>query len=105
MTSTGIQIAVVQHPLAFRLLQVTRSRWLTPHVVRVTLGGEQLAGFRSEAPDDGSRLFFPPDPTDGSWAPTVDGTTLVFSDDQARPPGREYTPRRYDEQAGELDFD
>jgi NADPH-dependent ferric siderophore reductase len=98
-------IEVVNHPYAFRLLQVQRTNRITPHMVRVTLGGDALEGFRSDAPDDGSRLFFPPDPTDGSWAPTVEGTGLIFPDGVTRPPGREYTPRRYDPLAGELDFD
>lgn len=96
-------ISVVQHPFVFRLLEVVRSRWLTPQMVRVTLGGEALEGFRSEAADDGARLFFPPDPLDASWVPSVDGKTLVFPGE--RPPGREYTPRRYDAVAGELEFD
>lgn len=98
-------IAVVQHPLAFRMLQVVRATRLTPHMMRVTLGGEALAGFRSDAADDGSRLYFPADVTDASWAPAIEGTTLVFPDSKPAPPGREFTPRRYDPDAGELDFD
>jgi NADPH-dependent ferric siderophore reductase len=103
MTTTQSPIEVVQHPYGFRLLAVQRATWLTPRMVRITLGGDALAGFRTEAPDDGTRLFFPPDPTDTAWAPAVEGSTLVFPGD--RPPGREYTPRRYDPVAGELDYD
>lgn len=102
-TNDPVKLEVVQHPYAFRLLRVLRAEWLTPGTVRVTLGGEQLPGFRSDAADDGSRLFFPPDPTATSWAPRVEGTALVFPGE--RPPGREYTPRRYDPAAGELAFD
>jgi len=98
-------IQVVTHPFAFRLLQVRRSTWLTPHMVRITLEGDALAGFRSDAADDGVRLYFPPDPTDASWVPTVEGTTVVFSDEHPRPPNHEYTARRYDSEAGELDID
>lgn len=98
-------VDVVQHPFAFRMPRVVRATRLTPHMTRVTLGGDALAGFRSDAADDGSRLFFPADATDTSWAPSIDGTTLVFPEDQPRPPGREFTPRRYDPIAGELDFD
>jgi NADPH-dependent ferric siderophore reductase len=105
MSQSGSPIHVVNHPLAFRLLQVRRTTWLTPHMVRITLGGPALAGFRSDAADDGSRLYFPPTSADTAWVPSVDGTTLVFPEDQPRPPGREYTPRRYDPDAGELDFD
>ena len=105
MSGTDSPIEVIQHPFAFRLLQVVRSTRIAPQMVRVTLGGDALAGFRSDAADDGSRLYFPADPTDASWVPTVDGSTLVFPEDQPRPPGREFTPRRHDPAAGELDFD
>jgi len=103
MADTTSPIEVVQHPFVFRLLEVQRTRQLTPGMIRVTLGGEALAGFRSDAADDGARLFFPPDPLDASWVPSVDGNSLVFPGE--RPPGREYTPRRYDADAGELEFD
>jgi NADPH-dependent ferric siderophore reductase len=105
MTATESPIQVVTHPFAFRLLQVRRALWLTPHMVRVTLAGDQLEGFRSDAADDGARLYFPPDPTDASWVPTVEGTTVVFSAEHPKPPNREYTARRYDPVAGELDID
>ncbi len=103
MADTDAPIQVIQHPFVFRLLEVRRSTWLTPRMTRVTLGGDALAGFLSDAPDDGARLFFPPDPTDASWVPTVEGSKVVFEGE--RPPGREYTPRRYNPVAGELDFD
>lgn len=105
MTSTESPIQAVTHPFVFRLLRVRRSTWLTPHMVRVTLEGDALEGFRSDAADDGARLFFPPDPTDASWVPTVEGTQVVFSDEHPKPPNHEYTPRRYDPEAGELDID
>lgn len=104
MSSSGSPIEVVQHPFAFRLLQVVRSTWLTPHMVRVTLGGDALQGFKSDAADDGARLYFPEDVTDTSWAPDIDGMKLVFPENR-QPPGREYTPVRHDPDAGELDFD
>jgi NADPH-dependent ferric siderophore reductase len=103
MTDPTSPIEVVQHPFVFRLLEVVRSEQLTPHMVRVIVGGDQLAGFRSDAADDGARLFFPPDPTAASWVPRVEGSSLVFPGE--RPPGREYTPRAYDPAAGELAFD
>ncbi len=105
MTTTESPIQVVQHPFVFRLLQVKRSTWLTPHMVRITLTGDALPGFRSDAPDDGIRLYFPPDPTDFSCVPTVDGAKLVWPDDEAKPPSREYSGRRYDPVANELDID
>jgi NADPH-dependent ferric siderophore reductase len=105
MSSTESPINVVTHPFVFRLLRVRRATWLTPHMVRITLEGDSLAGFRSDAADDGARLFFPPDPTDASWVPTVEDSKVVFSDEHPKPPNHEYTPRRYDAEAGELDID
>ncbi len=87
------------------MLQVKRSTWLSPRMVRVTLTGEQLDGFRSDAADDGARMFFPADPTDGSWEPQVVDNKVVFEDESKRPPGREFTPRRHDADLNELDFD
>lgn len=72
---------------------------------RITLTGAALTDFRSDAADDGSRLYFPADALDDSWVPLVEGSTLVFPDEAERPPGREYTPRRFDSDALELDFD
>ncbi|HET9015760.1 MAG TPA: siderophore-interacting protein [Thermomicrobiaceae bacterium] len=105
MTTTGIQVQTIPHQFAFRLLQVRRTARLAPHMVRVTLCGEQLEGFRSDGADDGCRLYFPPDPTDASWAPIVEGTTLTFPDDRVRQTSREFTPRRHDPARGELDVD
>ena len=69
MATAQSPIEVVQHPFVFRLLQVKRTTWLTPHMLRVTLTGDELPGFRSDAADDGIRLYFPPDPTDATWVP------------------------------------
>ncbi|HAX25777.1 MAG TPA: siderophore-interacting protein [Thermomicrobiales bacterium] len=104
MSEVESPIQVVQHPFVFRMLQVIRSERIAPNMVRVTLGGDEIAGFRTDAPDDGIRLFFPADPTDASWRPEVDGSKLVFAEG-TRPPNREFTARRYDAEAGEVDFD
>ena len=42
-----------------RLLQVRRSERITPRMVRVTLGGDELAGFGGEGPDRRIKMFFP----------------------------------------------
>lgn len=42
----------VRHQLRFRLLEVQRTEMLTQHMVRITLGGEDLAGFESPGFDD-----------------------------------------------------
>ena len=95
----------VRHPLRVRRLQVLHSRRLSPHFVRVGLGGHELEGFVSASFDDHLKLMLPATP----------GTELVLPvpgpDGMALPPGaprplmRDYTPRRYDAAAGELLID
>jgi NADPH-dependent ferric siderophore reductase len=58
-------------------LQVLHSRWLTPHMVRVVLGGDGFAGFVDNGfTDRYVKLVFParghplPDPLDVRAAPT-----------------------------------
>lgn len=102
------------HPLVVRRVQVLRATDVTPRMRRVTLGGDQLSAFRSaglDLPaftcpgfDDHVKLIF-------SATGDVEGTLPVqrtLSIDW--PPsehrrGRDYTPRRWDEAAGELDLD
>jgi NADPH-dependent ferric siderophore reductase len=105
MTTTESPIHVVQHPFVFRLLRVKRTKWLTPHMVRVTLTGDELPGFRSDAADDGIRLYFPPDPTDALWVPSVEDSKIVWPAEDKKLPSREYSGRRYDAAANELDID
>ena len=93
-------------PIKLRVLEVLRTTRLTPDMVRVTLGGPELEGFRSEAPDDHVRIFFPVDGERRPVMPTGVGPRGVeFPPDKPRPPMRDYTPRRYDAAAGELDID
>ena len=42
-----------------RLLQVRRSTRITPRMVRVTLAGDELAGFGGDGPDRRIKMFFP----------------------------------------------
>ncbi|NHC14543.1 siderophore-interacting protein [Motilibacter deserti] len=91
-------------PVQVRLLEVLRTERVTPGVVRVTLGGPQLEGFRSSAPDDHVKLFFP---VDGRplVLPLPGPNGVVWPEGVERPPARDYTPRRHDPVAGELDID
>lgn len=89
------------HPVVLRELTVVRTVDVTPRMKRVTLGGEQLEGFHSAAADDHVVLFF-----------LRDDQVVPVSDDPSRrpiwderPPTRDYTPRRFDAAARELDVD
>ncbi|HEX7815609.1 siderophore-interacting protein [Dyella sp.] len=95
---------MVRHTVVFRLLDVLRVIDLTPHMRRIVLGGPELTGFLSAAPDDHVKLFFPN--SQGQLArPTMGPQGLVFPDGVEPSPMRDYTPRIHDEANGELTID
>ena len=49
----------VRHETRLRLLQVRNVEHITPKMLRITVGGDELAGFVSAAHDDHVKLFFP----------------------------------------------
>ena len=53
----------VRHTLRFRELTVQAVQRVTPHLVRITLGGDALEGFTSPGFDDHMKLFFPDEAT------------------------------------------
>lgn len=74
-----------RHETRRRNLAVVARDYLTPEMLRITLGGGDLAGFTSLSPDDHVKLFVP----DGAGGMA----------------GRDYTPRHYDRAAGTLVID
>jgi NADPH-dependent ferric siderophore reductase len=94
----------VRHPLKFRLLQVSRVTPLSPSLVRITLHGDDLADFASSSFDDHVKVFFPPTPDAPLALPAMDDNgKSVFP--EPRPVARDFTPRRYDRAARELDLE
>ncbi len=79
-------ITRVGHEIKRRSLVVVRVVRLAPKMVRVVLGGEELAQFISLGFDDHVKLIFP-------------------GEDPTSPAMRDFTPRRYDEAAKELCID
>jgi len=79
------QIVRVRHDLRRRSLVVSQINHISPGMLRIGLTGEDLDQFTSLAPDDHIKLFVP--------------------SDDGRIERRDYTPRRYDPQAGELTID
>jgi NADPH-dependent ferric siderophore reductase len=96
---------VIRHELKLRLLEVTRVVRLTPRMLRITFGGDELAGFTSAAHDDHVKLFFPAAGRDEPVLPRFGPQGIVFPEDAPRPIARNYTPRRYDAEANTLDID
>ena len=75
----------VRHELALRELRVVRRERLTSSLTRVTVTGDQLAGFSALGPEDHVKLLFP----------SQDGERIT----------RDYTPAAFDEEALELSLD
>ncbi|MBF8757051.1 siderophore-interacting protein [Pseudomonas guariconensis] len=91
----------VNHEIRQRRLQVLRVTDLTPRMRRITLGGAELQGFTSVGSDDHIKLLFAQTPEEQQ---AIDARNLG-RDGGARPTMREYTPRRIDLVANELDID
>lgn len=94
----------VRHDLRFRILHVLRSETVSPHMRRIVLGGEALAGFASPAPDDHVKLFFP-NPEGRFVLPEMTPEGPRCPAGALPSPSRDYTPRWFDAQAGELAID
>ncbi|MBN9790637.1 siderophore-interacting protein [Pseudonocardia sp. TMWB2A] len=91
-----------------RLLQVARTERVTPGMVRVTLTGEELAGFPGHGPDRRIKMFFPVEGQERPAVPRASTGGPVWPAGEARPAIRTYTVRRFAPDAGghgELDVD
>ncbi|NHT75510.1 siderophore-interacting protein [Rhizobiaceae bacterium CRRU44] len=75
----------VRHVLTRRKLTVSAIEYVTPAMLRITLGGEDLAGFTSLSPDDHVKILLP-----------------STAGEEER---RDYTPRHYDAETGSLVID
>lgn len=75
----------VMHALRRRELTVRATQRVTPEMLRITFSGDDLHDFTSAAPDDHIKLFV-----------AQEGGEVV---------SRDYTPRRFDTNAGTLDID
>ena len=64
-----------------------------------------MAGFVSAAYDDHVKLFFPHPGEEMPVLPTPSPNGPVYPEGVARPPSRDYTPRRYDAAANTLTLD
>ncbi|MBK0417764.1 siderophore-interacting protein [Leucobacter sp. CSA1] len=104
----------VTHPLVLRRLEVIRVRDVTPRMRRVTLGGPQLFAFERDglslgpfhAPgfdDHVKAIFAAPDELERAL-PVQLAEGIEWRDAPARI-SRDYTPRRVDLAAGEVDLD
>lgn len=101
--SSALEVVRVRHPLKFRLLQVARVVRVSPALVRVTLTGD-LSDFVSSSFDDHVKVFFPAEGKLKPAMPEAGPEGPVFAPGE-RPVMRDFTPRRFDVDAGELDLE
>ena len=107
MASTAERTQQPQRPRPrFRSLEVRRVERLNPKLIRITLAGDELAGFEAPAPTQHLKLIIP---EPGQTRPTLPDPSLPRHSEPApgtpRPLMRTYTIRRVDAAAGELDID
>ena len=88
-----------------RVVEVRRLTRLTPRMVRITFGGEQMAGFESKGPAEHIRVFMPDSETGELLLPVMGPEGNAFPEDRPRPASRAYTPRRWNPETEELDID
>lgn len=103
--SSELAVVRVRHPLKLRLLRVSRVQPVTPHLLRIVLGGEDLADFVSASFDDHVKVLFPAPGQDRPTMPTLGPAGFVYADEAARPVMRDFTPRRFDPAARELELE
>lgn len=82
---------------------VLRVQQVTPRMVRVTVGGDDLADFTSAGTDQNVMLYFYPDDVELPEPLTLEAARGMWS--RHRPLTRTYTISRHDPAANEVDFD
>ena len=94
----------IRHETRLRLLDVQAVKHITPLMLRVTLAGDQLAGFSSPGYADHIKVFFPPAGSEPVM-PVLGPDGLAFPADRPRPEMRDYTPRAFHAASNTLDID
>ena len=97
-----LEIHRVMHEIKRRRLEVLSVKDITPRMRRITVGGPQLAGFVSLGADDHIKLLFPQNAAEQA---ALDSPDFSLQGDGPTPAMRDYTPRRFDLEMGELDID
>jgi NADPH-dependent ferric siderophore reductase len=89
----------------FCAVEVSRVAALTPHLVRITLIGEDLSRLAVGGPAAQVKLVFPAPGQERPTVPVAGPAGLVWPSGQPPPVLRTYTPRRFDRAGRELDID
>lgn len=83
----------MRHALKAHLLRVKRVQSVTPHLLRVTLVGEDIEGLKSALFDDHVKVFFPVPGEDRPVMPGFRPNGPIFSELEPGPVSRDFTPR------------
>lgn len=98
------QIVRVRHELRLRRVPVAHVEHLAPKLLRITLRGEELRDFRSSSFDDHVKLFFPAE--DGQlYLPALGPNGPTRVEGSLAPIARDFTPRYFNADIGELQID
>jgi NADPH-dependent ferric siderophore reductase len=89
----------------YRAAQIRRVQRITPHMCRITVCGEELAGFSTQGVAGHVRVLLPAPGQQAPALPTWGPDGPVYPEGVPRPTSRAYTPRRWDAQSLELDID
>lgn len=95
---------VRREPPPFRRVQVRSKTPLSERMLRIVLGGDELAGFAIESPASSVRLLLPPAGASGIEMPTWTGNQFELATGE-RAPIRTFTPRAFDSERLELTLD
>jgi NADPH-dependent ferric siderophore reductase len=95
---------LVSHELRFRRLELRAVARLTPRLSQITLGGSELKGFCSLAPDDHVKVLFPRAGESEPVLPALVQGQVIWPSDRGRALARDYTPLRFDAERPELDL-
>ena len=98
------EVRTRREPPKFRTLAVRRTEALTPRLLRVTLGGDELAGLTLDLPAASVRLLLPSAGRPDLVMPAWNGNEFLLPDG-SRPTIRTLTPRHVDPEARTLDVD
>ncbi len=89
----------------YRAVQVSRVNLITPRMARITVTGDELAGFSTQGVAGHVRVLLPAPGQDKPVLPVWGPNGAEYAEGVPRPISRAYTPRRWDPQAQELDID
>lgn len=104
MTRPLPELRRVRRDTRMRRVEVRRVTRVSPNIVSITFASPEFSDFESLGFDDHVKFLVPP--TSGPLVlPVVTPDGPRMPDGLPRPPMRDYTPRRFDAQALELDIE